>query len=239
MSFGKPGAAMSRKRFYQQATATTDHGIALDGRAVKTPGKQLLRLPTAALATAIAAEWNAQGPLIEPESMFLTKLANTAIDRVGPDRARILDEMAGYAGSDLVCYRADRPPRLVALQNAAWDPVLAWARGAMDAGFRAVTGVMPQPQPEAALQAAHRHFAAYDAFGLTALHNVMTLTGSALLAAMLGAGALSPEDAWAAAHVDEDYQIAEWGEDDAARARRGLRQREFADCVRFLKLLTA
>jgi chaperone required for assembly of F1-ATPase len=225
------------KRFYKLAAATADLGVALDGRPVKTPGKHALVLPTAALAEAVAAEWQAQGETLLPSTMFLTKLANTAIDRVHTRRPEIIAEMVEFAGSDLVCYRADRPPGLVALQKAAWDPVLAWSRLALDAGFQTVTGVVHVAQPPEALAIVERHFAGLDSFRLTALHNIMTLTGSALLAAMLGVGAIAAEACWAAAHVDEDYQIAQWGADDEAARRRTTRHREFADCARFLSLL--
>lgn len=228
---------MSRKRFYTAAAATPDGGIALDGKPVKTPGKQPLRVPAPSLAAAIAAEWEAQRGTIEPETMILTKLANTALDRVAPERARIIDEMVEYAGSDLVCYRADRPPRLAALQASAWDPVLSWAHTALDAGFTTVIGVVHESQQPTALEAIRRHLAAQDDFRLTALHNIMTLTGSCLLAAMTGAGAISGDEAWAAVHVDEDYQIAEWGTDEEALKRRAARQAEFAQCLRFLTLL--
>ena len=227
----------ARRRFYKSAAATPDHGVALDGRAVKTPGKAPLIVPTAALAEAIAAEWQGQGETINPAAMFLTKLANTAIDRVHPDRARIIAEMVAFANSDVVCYRADRPPELVALQKAAWDPVLAWARTAMDAGFTFTTGVTHVSQSPETLRAVERHFDVADSFRLTALHNMMTLTGSALIAAMAGAGALDGDAAWAAAHVDEDYQISNWGQDEEAAAKRALRAREFHDCLRFLALL--
>ena len=228
---------MSRKRFYTTAAATPDGGIALDGKPVKTPGKQMLRVPSPALAIAIAAEWEAQRGTLEPERMILTKLANTALDRVAPERARIIDEMVEYAGSDLVCYRADRPPQLVMLQTSAWDPVLAWAHTALDAGFITIVGVVHKPQQATALEAVRRHLAAQDDFRLTALHNIMTLNGSCLLAAMIGACAILGDEAWAAAHVDEDYQIAEWGADDEALKRRAARQAEFAQCLRFLTLL--
>lgn len=228
---------MSRKRFYKRAEATAENTVTLDGRAIKTPEKLPLILPARALAEAIAAEWQAQGEKIEPATMILTKLAKTAIDRVAPNRARIIAEMVDYAGSDLVCYRAGRPPDLVATQRAHWDPVLAWAEKALGAAFKPATGIAHVAQPQEALRAVRTHLEAKDSFALTAVHNVMTLTGSTLIAAMSAAGVLSPDDAWTAAHVDEDYQIAHWGWDSEAKAKRTLRQREFMACFRFLSLL--
>lgn len=228
---------MSRKRFYKQAEATPENTITLDGKVLKTPQKHLLQLPTGGLAEAIAAEWQAQGQTIDPNTMFLTKLANTAIDRVALRRAVIIAEMLEFAGSDHVCYRAGHPPDLVASQKTHWDPVLAWASTSLGADFQSVCGVVHIAQPEAALQSMCNHLETIDSFMLTALYNVMTLTGSTLIAAMAGAGALKPQAAWDAAHVDEDYQIRHWGWDAEAKARRTLRQREFMTCFQFLGLL--
>jgi len=143
----------ARKRFYKDVTVTEDLGIALDGRQVKTPMKAPLRLPTRALAEAVAAEWAEQGDEIKPATMYLTKLANTAIDRVGAHRAAIAQEVLDYANSDLVCYRTDRPPQLVEYQAKAWDPVVDWARTDLDAPFEVTDGILHRPQPEAALAA--------------------------------------------------------------------------------------
>lgn len=224
----------TRRRFYKTATVTEDNGIALDGKPVRTPMKAPLRLPGKALAEAVAAEWEVQGAEINPASMPLTRLANTAIDRVSRERSKIEAEASAYANSDLVCYRADRPPDLVARQSAAWDPVVDWARTALDAPFTVTAGVMHQPQPEAALKAFAAAVAALDDFELAAFHTLMTLTGSALIAMMLARRAASPEEAWRIAHVDEDYQAELWGEDDEATARRASRREEFMASCRFL-----
>ena len=226
----------SRRRFYKDVSVTGDLGIALDGRAVKTPLKAPLRLPTRALAEAVAAEWDAQAEKIDPASMILTKLANTAIDRVRGDRARIEAEVLDYANSDLVCYRADRPPALVQRHAAVWDPVVDWARTALDAPFEVTDGVIHKPQPPAAIAAHGLALAALNDFELAAYHSIMTLTGSALIAMMLARRATAPEAAWLAAHVDEDYQIEQWGEDAEATARRAARHAEFMACCRFLGL---
>ena len=175
----------ARRRFYKTVTVTDDDAIALDGKPIKTPMKAPLRLPNRALAEAVAAEWEAQATQISPAHMPLTRLANTAIDRVSQERPKIEAEALAYANSDLICYRADRPPDLVARQAAAWDPVADWARTSLDAPFTVTAGVMHQPQPAAALTAFAAAVAALDDFELAAFHTVMTLTGSALIAMML------------------------------------------------------
>lgn len=229
----------TRKRFYKDVTVTDELGIALDGRPVKTPMKAPLRLPTRGLAEAVAAEWAGQGEEIKPATMTLTKLANTAIDRVGAQRPALVQEAVDYANSDLVCYRADRPPQLVAQQDTSWNPIVDWARTDLDAPFEVTDGIMHRPQPEAALKAFGHALEALGDFELAAFHSIMTLTGSAVIAMMLARQATTPEAAWAAAHVDEDYQIEHWGQDDEARDRRVARHAEFMACCRFLALAHA
>jgi chaperone required for assembly of F1-ATPase len=224
------------KRFYKVVSVTDDLCIALDDRKVKTPMKVALQLPTRRLAEAIAAEWEAQTTHINPGAMALTKLANTAIDRATRHRAEIIAEMVAFAGSDLVCYRAEGPGVLVDRQNMLWDPILAWANQHLDACFTSCIGIMHQPQPAASLSAVQRHIEGFNPFALAASHNLATLSGSALIALMLQSTAISADEAWAAAHLDEDWQTSQWGEDDEAKARRQGRQKEFMGCVEFLTL---
>ena len=225
------------KRFYKTVAVGDDLSILLDGRSVKTPMKQKLILPTRPMAEAVAEEWQAQVKLINPALTPLTKLANTALDRAGSERAHVAGEVLSFAGNDLVCYRAAEPAHLVAMQASAWDTVLAWASTALDAQFTTTKGVIHVDQSAAALTAIEIHIASLDAFALTAVHNAMTLTGSALLALMLHARAISAEAAWNAAHVDEDFQISQWGEDDEAAARRKNRRAEFNATAQFMNLL--
>jgi len=225
------------KKFYTLATLTDDLAIALDGRVVKTPLKAKLVLPTRALAEAIAGEWNAQVDVINPAAMPLTRLANTALDRAGPERAYVAGQIVEFAGTDLVCYRADAPQKLVALQAESWDPILSMAQLAFGASFKVATGILHVQQPKETLAAVKAHVAGLDDFELTIAHNLTTLTGSALLGLMLVADAISPEDSWKAAHVDEDFQISQWGEDHEAARRRANRRIDFDASLQFLNLL--
>ncbi len=227
------------KKFYKLAEVTAELGIALDGRIVKTPLKAKLMLPCLPLANAISAEWNAQVDVINPATMPLTKLANTAIDRAGAERAFVAGQVVEFAGSDMVCYRAEAPDKLVALQSDAWDPVVAWASTAIGAKFRMVRGVMHSAQTAATLAAVVAHVATLSDFQLTVAHNLTTLTGSALLGLMLTAKAISPEKGWVAAHVEEDFQIATWGQDDEAQVRRAFRRIDYDGSLQFLNLLNA
>jgi len=176
----------------------------------------------------IAAEWAAQGETIEPMSMPATRLANSAIDGVAATLSETKAEIARYAEADLVCYRADAPAALVAQQAAAYDPVVAWAREALGTRFVTTVGVAHVAQPEAALAAARAAVEAYaDPFAVAALHVMTSLTGSLMIALMAAKGALSADAAWRAAHVDEDFQISRWGEDEEGKSRRGARWRDF------------
>ena len=222
------------KKFYKLATVTDELGIALDGRSVKTPMKAKLILPSKDLAEAIAAEWNGQVEVINPGAMPLTKLANTAIDRAGGERKFVAGQVVEFSGSDMVCYRADAPSNLVDLQSAAWDPVVAWARGAMNTNFKMVSGVMHSAQTAETIAAVEKYVSVLSNFELTAAHNLTTLTGSALLGLMLTAKALDAEAGWAAAHVEEDFQITTWGQDDEAQARRAFRRIDFDGSLLFL-----
>jgi chaperone required for assembly of F1-ATPase len=227
------------KRFYKQVSvAPAENGFAvhLDGRPVKTPLKRPLVMPGETMAEAVAAEWEAQGTHINPAAMIMTKLANTAIDRVSGDEARIIGEIVDFAGSDLICYRADRPEGLVARQAAHWDPVLGWMREAHGCKFVCVAGVMHADQPSVSLETLRAVLAGQGAYRLTAIHNLTTLTGSALIAMKVAAGALDPQAAWLAAHVDEDWQIEQWGEDEEASARRAARKADFDVTVSFLAM---
>ena len=227
------------RRFYKRAEVVAAGGggfaVWLDDRAVRTPGKRPLVASTRAVAELIAAEWAAQGETIEPTSMPTTRLANSAIDGVAGALAATRAAIANYAATDLVCYRAAAPEALVALQAAAYDPVLAWARDTLGAGLVTTVGVAHVAQPEAAIVAARAAVEAYaDPFAVAALHVMTNLTGSLLIALMTARGALSAEAAWRAAHVDEDFQIGLWGEDDEAKRRRAARRRDFEAAAKVL-----
>ncbi len=224
------------KRFYKSVSVTDKLEIALDGRIVKTPLKVPLVLPSRALADAVAAEWNAQTEFIHLGSMPLTKLANTAIDRATTERANITAEILEFAGSDMVCYRADKPESLVALQVMHWDPVVIWAHDTFNAKITTVDSINHVAQSFEALGAIRSHVDGLCGFTFAAVHNLTTLSGSALIALMLAAGGILSDDAWKAANVDEDWQVATWGKDDEAEVRRAGRLREFSACVNFINL---
>jgi chaperone required for assembly of F1-ATPase len=228
------------KRFYKSVTvAPCEEGFAvlLDGRSIRTPKRQALVLPSRALADAVAAEWTAQAERIDPDTMPLTRLANTAIDAVAARMSEVAANIAAFAGSDLLCYRVAGPEGLVARQSAEWDPVLDWARDVLGAEFSLASGVVHVAQPQEALARILSAVEPLDPFRLAALHVITTLTGSALIALAHMSGRLDLEDAWTAAHVDEDWQIEQWGRDAEADERRMQRFAEFEAASRLMSLL--
>jgi chaperone required for assembly of F1-ATPase len=219
------------KRFYKEAGIQERDGafhLILDGRTTRTPGRLPLAVPTRALAEALATEWDRQEQEIDPATMPVTRLINSAIDGVASRRDEVIDDLVSYAGSDLVCYRASDPDRLVEMQNVSWNPVLDWAREAHDARFVLAEGVMYVAQPEAATTAIRAALEGIRSpFALAALHVMTTLTGSVLIVLAHAAGRLDAEAAWAAAHVDEYFQESRWGEDQEAMNRRRIRRADF------------
>jgi chaperone required for assembly of F1-ATPase len=232
-----------RRRFYEIVSSATFAGsgggyeVQLDGKPARSPAGRILAAPSAALAQAIAAEWRAQGEVINPASMPLTRLANSIIDGVSDRADAVAAEVKKYLASDLICYRATSPQKLVERQAQHWDPIGAWAEAALSARFLVTDGVVHiAQQPDAGLVAAGAAVPR-DAWRLGAVHAATTLTGSALIALALAEGRLSADDAWTAAHIDEDWNIAQWGEDQEAAERRAFRFAEFAAAATVLRLL--
>lgn len=228
------------KRFWTSAAARPAAGgweIALDGRPVRTPARAALILPTAALAEAIAGEWQAQGQEVDPRAMPLTGLANAAIDKVAPARAAFAERLAAYGGSELIAYRADGPDSLVAMQQAAWDPWVRWFAQRHDAALTLTTGIMHVAQPAETLRRVAAAYAAFDDFHLAALDPVVTITGSAVLGLAMAEGLLTADEAYDAGHVDARWQEEKWGRDPLAAAAEATRRADLASAARFLRLL--
>jgi chaperone required for assembly of F1-ATPase len=193
-----------------------------------TPGRRPLAVPHGRIADAVRAEWAGQGEFIDPATMPVTRLANTAIDGVANRRDEVRRDILAYAGTDLLYYRAEEPQGLVARQNAAWDPILEWAERRFSARFIRAAGIAHVAQPEPALAAIAARLAGEDdPFRLAGLHLATTLSGSALIALALAEGVIGTDAAWAAAHVDEDWNISRWGADAEAMRRRARRFEDF------------
>jgi len=236
-----------RRRFYETVTIAAGeddqadqagHAVCLDGKPIRTPGRHALAAPVPELARALADEWAAQGEYIEPAKMPLTRLANTIIDGVGAAQDQIAAGIRKYLASDLVFYRAESPAPLRARQAQHWDPLLSWAHQALGADFKLAAGVVHVDQPAAALDRAGAALP-HDPWRLGALHAATTLSGSALIALALMHGAVTPEAAWQAAHVDEDWNMEQWGSDEIALKRRGFRFAEFNAAALVLRTLNA
>ena len=230
------------KRFWTTAsTAASDggYGIALDGRGVKTPARADLLVPTAALADAIAAEWNQVGEAIDPRTMPLTGLANAAIDRIGPDISSFAAGIARFGESDLLCYRAEGPEALVRWQEEAWEALLNWARRRYDVDFATCAGVMHVAQPADTIRKLAHEVAALDAFHLAGLSPIVTIGGSLVAGLALLEEMMPAESVWEAVSLDDRWQLERWGDDAEARAALDARRHDFLAGARFLELLRA
>ncbi len=226
------------KRFYKNA-AIEKHGngfaVTLDGGKVKTRARKPLVLPQERLAVMLAAEWQGQLEFINPAVMPLTRIANTAIDLVAASPGPVIDEITGFAASDLICYRAQNPSGLVKRQSEMWDPVLHLLQQELGASFKSASGILHVKQPQEALDAITGWLTGRRAFDLAALHTLTTLTGSALLTWALDMGGIPASDIWQAAHIDENWQNDQWGRDAEAVERMTSREKEFMAAVAFLQ----
>jgi len=230
------------KRFYKETAVDAGdggHRVLLDGRPMRTPAKAVLVLPTRALAEAIADEWREVPDKadINVSHLPLTRLAATGLDRVTSQRQRVVDDTAKYAGSDMLCYRASEPESLVRRQQQIWQPLLDWVAERYGARLVVVEGLAFVSQPEEAVRKLHNAVAAHSDLALSALYNLTHISGSLVLALAVAEGRLSADDAFAAAQLDELYQIERWGEDPiAAKRHEGIRG-DIGAGARFLALL--
>jgi chaperone required for assembly of F1-ATPase len=228
------------KRFYKEAAAAAvenGYEVRLDGRPVRTPAKVPLVVSSLALAEAIAQEWREQGAEVEPSRLPLTRLASTAIDLVAPRRGDVVAEIAAYAGTDLVCYRADHPQELAARQQRVWQPLIDWATLRYDAPLSVTAGIVPVEQPAATLRAFAAAVDAYDAPGLAALNLATRACGSLVVALALIEGELDADAAFDAAQLDETFEIEQWGEDSEQTQRRAALRDDINLAARFVALL--
>jgi len=209
------------KRFYKTAAAERlgeAWTVALDGRTIKTPARAALAVESRGLAEALAAEWNAQDGHIDLAAMYLTRLANVAIDRVPEARDELAEEVARYCETDLICHIAEEPEELIALEEGHWAPVRDWASDTLGVILVTTEGVRAAPQPDASLEAARDYALSLDDFRLTGLVYACALYGSALLAMAVCEGVLPAEEAFEMSKLDEAWQTSRWGEDEEAAA---------------------
>jgi chaperone required for assembly of F1-ATPase len=201
--------------------------ITLDGRKVKTPAKQTQALPNQAMAEKVAEEWRAQVDVVRPETMPATRLANAAIDKVSQSFAEVAEMIGEYAGTDLLCYRAQSPAELVARQIAEWDPLLHWVQTKYNAPLVAAQGVMFIAQPEQSVERLKTISRNMSAFELSAFHDIVAMSGSYVLGLAVIEGEISPSEAWALSRLDESWQAEQWGVDEEAEEIANKKQREF------------
>ncbi len=230
------------KRFWKAASVVASgegFEVLLDGRPVRTPAKASLLLPSRALADAIAHEWDAQEDEIAPLTMPHTRSANAAIDRVAPEREAVAEIVAAYGETDLLCYRADAPDALVSRQSTSWDPFLAWCTETLGATLTVHTGLMPGAQDPSAMQRLRACLGEFDDFELTAVHDLVALSGSLVLGLATASGFRSAEDVWTASRLDEIWQQEQWGVDEDAESDAMKKRDSFLHAKAFLDAVRA
>jgi chaperone required for assembly of F1-ATPase len=227
------------RRFWKEATVAAVEGgwtVRLDARPVRTPAKAPLVVPTEAMARAIAAEWDAQSGEVKPDTMPFTRAANSALDKVTLQFDAVVEIIAAYGGSDLLCYRATGPEALADRQAQGWDPLLDWAADTFGARLAVTAGVMPVAQDAAALARLSQRVAAFTPFQIAAFHDLVALSGSLVLAFAVTEGRLDADTAWRLSRIDEDWQIEQWGADEEATEAAAVKQAAFAQATRFFAL---
>ena len=235
-------AGVTAKRFWSdvsiaQAEAEQGFTIYLDDKALKTPAKAPFYVPTRVLAQAVAAEWSAQDALINPQTMPVTRSANAAIDKVSPQKQEVAAQIAAYGAHDLLCYRAEHPNELVERQNQAWGPLLVWATQALNAELQVGQGIMSVPQNPQTLERLAAIVQAHTAFELTALYDMVALSGSLIIGLAAQRGVFERKSLWDAAQVDENWQISQWGYDSQAAEQMQQKRDAFFHAAQFHQML--
>jgi len=231
------------KRFYKEVSASPSPGnlggftVLLDGKPVKTPKRAVLNLPNLALAEAIAEEWREQGETLDTQKMPLTRLAFAAIDVVTPERKQIAEQVLKYANTDLLCYRAEDPPELVARQAHTWNPLLDWAAETYGVRLKVGSGIRHVAQPDGAIAELETAVSRYDEFELAALHTATSITGSLVLALALAEEEVDAREAFDAAMLEEKFQSEKWGIDAEAEKRRRHLLVELTAAERLFRLM--
>lgn len=218
------------KRFWEKvAIEPSENGfrVVLDGRPVRTPAKSVLIVPSEAIGRAIAAEWEAQVEIVDPTSMPWTRSANAALDKVATQRDEVIDHLASYAGTDLLCYRASDPESLIKRQAKMWDPLLDWAKSRYSVSFQVTSGVMPILQPEETLGRLREEMLEMTDFQLTGFHDLVTLSGSYVLALAVAERVGEAGDLWPVSRLDEDWQAEQWGKDEEAEEHAEIKRQAF------------
>lgn len=231
-----------QKRFWKDVSIRPEaagFGVFLDEGQLKTPLKSSLLAPTKAVAEGIAAEWDAVDEKIDPSKMHLTRCANATIDKVVQEHGAVAAMLAAYGGTDLLCYRAGSPEELVARQAAAWDPMLDWISTDHGVELKQTIGVMHLKQSAESQEKLHAMVVAHDPWRLTALHDLVTISGSLVLGLAVATRYMSAEDVWPLSRIDEVWQEEQWGEDEDAAKTVVLKRGDFLDAARLLDLLAA
>jgi chaperone required for assembly of F1-ATPase len=230
------------KRFYKEVSIAPVEGgfvVLLDGKPVKTPARNVLALQNEKLASAIAAEWQAQETEVVATSMPLLRLANSVIDGVATNREAVIDAILRFGENDLLCYRAHQPPELAMRQREGWDPLLDWMRRQHGVQMTVAEGLTHIDQTPQALAGLRRALEPFDAFTLGGLHVAASITGSTVLALAGADGFISGARAFELSRIDETYQAEKWGQDAEAVKRATALAHELDKAMELMNLARA
>ena len=230
-------SAWAAKRFWKEARVEETPGglvVKLDGRDIRTPGKKPLIMTTRSLAEAVKEEWAAQGEKIDPETMPVTRTINSAIDKVAPQRASVIELIAAYGDADLLCYRATSPDELVRRQSEAWNPLLDWSASALGARLQPVAGVIHRPQDPTALDRLAGQVQMLSDIELAAFHDLVSLSGSLIIALAVVHAVDKVDRLWLASRIDELWQEQQWGKDEIATDLARQKQSAFLKAAEIL-----
>eukprot|EP00898_Chlorokybus_atmophyticus_P008007 jgi/Chlat1/8207/Chrsp76S07642 len=212
--------------------------VTLDGRALQTPRKRPLCVPTRALALAVAAEWEWQSAThVRPFTMPLMKLATTAIDQVAPDVENVISQVVEYADDDAICCRAESGP-LAERQKELWDPLVQWSREDLGVELAVSDSIFGVRQPKAALDSIAQMLRPMTSWEISAIESLAGAARSVVIALAVVKGRLSMDEALQVIRCEEDYQTKEWGFVEGGHDVdiADLRVRIVAPCV-YLQLL--
>jgi chaperone required for assembly of F1-ATPase len=232
------------KRVYTLASHTkTEDGyvLQLDGKTVKTPLGAPLAAPGKVLADAIVAEWANQVEEVIPDTMPMTALLNTSIDRAR-DRDAITKTLLAFLDTDLLCYRVKEPEEIARRQKEIWDRWLTWFDEHFESPMQTTFGLDALTQDPDTHKQIWNYIEALDEYYFAILQIVTSLSGSIVLGLAFLEQEATAEDVYNAAELEEIYhsELANeelHGGDPVQERRQAILRRELASCTTFLELI--
>ena len=204
------------KRFYTMVShrkTDVQYQILLDAKPINTPFKNTLHVFQQGLADALVKEWSSQVDKIVPDTMPLTQIVSTKIDKVSNERAQMSAEVLKFFNTDLLCYRTDAPAELLRAQENAWDPVLKWFAQRFGSELETTQTLVALKQSQAAHDAIRVYVEALDDDRFTILQMITPLAGSIILAMAFIEGEVGGQKLFDCTHVEEAFKAEIYNEE--------------------------